>query len=300
MERGPYFYGIDIVVGKERSFLGMGYYDVFERKLNYGLTSEICKLSTIAFQSIDYDLQMRFYKLVFPVIKRRLYHSSKKTAYLGKRPRVFVASAIRCYNMPQVFSFTKLYNFPNDYVIDVRGIVRLDGYRHAFDKGLFKFFDFNHGMIELRDSNISSTELKILFNANVRDAQIYGGTKYEFTSFLRLLPNLEIFYSDQLVPLNFLQLLLRIKSTTKPMSYTIHVKRVTDLRCLREFLLKQIPGFRLVLFLKAVTFEAEDLKCHFNRWKEGACVKNPTVRFICNDKRVKSVFIEDGEFSSKL
>uniref|UniRef100_A0AC34RPZ6 DUF38 domain-containing protein n=1 Tax=Panagrolaimus sp. JU765 TaxID=591449 RepID=A0AC34RPZ6_9BILA len=153
-------------------------------------------LPQINFLNSDSVLKRRFYEICFPVIRRKLWLSSKKTGNLGKKPTTYLAKGIGLNHGLEDYYMN--ISTDDNIVFETKewagfADVTSDDVIH-----LNRHVVFNNTFLFARNCVLKMEDLAFVCNQKVQ--QIYfQNTNIYFSTILELLPNLNsIIYYDKL------------------------------------------------------------------------------------------------------
>uniref|UniRef100_A0AC34QSY7 Uncharacterized protein n=1 Tax=Panagrolaimus sp. JU765 TaxID=591449 RepID=A0AC34QSY7_9BILA len=151
-------------------------------------------LPHIPFKTLDYSQQQRFYQIVPPSIRHKLWTSSKKSSGLGNRPCVMIG----CYlaripskgQLREFHDFVTMTNFQvQNLVIDFRKAATFENMDNSDFLTIQKFVNFNHDELILMDSKIDPFDLPIICHPKVTKITV-DNSEFDWKFALELNPKI--------------------------------------------------------------------------------------------------------------
>uniref|UniRef100_A0AC34QX69 Uncharacterized protein n=1 Tax=Panagrolaimus sp. JU765 TaxID=591449 RepID=A0AC34QX69_9BILA len=153
-------------------------------------------LPKVNFLNSDSVLKRRFYVICFPVIRRKLWLSSKKTGNLGKKPTTYLAKGIGLNRGSGDYEMN--ISTGDNIVFETKGCA---GFADATSDDIIhlnRYVEFNNICFCARDCVLKMEDLAFTFNEKVQKVY-FQNANICFSTILKLLPNLrDITYYDKL------------------------------------------------------------------------------------------------------
>lgn len=191
---------------------------------------------------MDYLLKKELYKKSFPVIRKKLWLSSKKTSNLGKKPKTYIVTYAEFEHGDEKNSYSK---FNKNDVLLFCGAIKIHHMKNWNYIETGRIFEFENKKIDLLNCYFSSENLKLFFHSNVVEIHIFSG-KIDMKTVLDLAPNLQVLHLCYWPPENWEHVLF--KSNLKLNYLHENQNKIIDIKVLHDFLKRQLPGFEWVIF----------------------------------------------------
>uniref|UniRef100_A0AC34R6M7 DUF38 domain-containing protein n=1 Tax=Panagrolaimus sp. JU765 TaxID=591449 RepID=A0AC34R6M7_9BILA len=154
-------------------------------------------LPKINFLNSDFVLKRRLYEICFPVIRRKLWLSSKKTGNIGKKPTTYLAKLFKLDGFKDEDYEKKILAVDNTVIETKEYASFLDAIPGDVIH-LNRHIEFNNIRFDAILSEFEMKDLVLACNQNVHEVH-FEHTNIDFSTILKLLPNLrEITYYGKL------------------------------------------------------------------------------------------------------
>lgn len=159
-------------------------------------------LPRISFPKFNYVMKRRFYEISYPVIRRKLWLSSKRTSYLGEKPKMYPARDIELGSNPELYSDLKVdISSTENIVIEAKYFAHLRDMIPDDLIYLSRYVEFNNQTLTVENSELSLEDMKCISNPNVL-CVTFRNTNFDFSilmKFLCKLPNMDCLRYDDIL-----------------------------------------------------------------------------------------------------
>uniref|UniRef100_A0AC34Q4U5 Uncharacterized protein n=1 Tax=Panagrolaimus sp. JU765 TaxID=591449 RepID=A0AC34Q4U5_9BILA len=223
--------------------------------------SSSTKGSLTCFNELEQKLQVRFYQICPPFIRKRLYSASKCISGLGEKPSTFIVRDIRFCDDEVVPE--GVYDWKNA-VIDVRRAIGLGKIGELDMKKMVRHFDFHHIYFGLWHSIVDKKLMKYFANSRIIGCDVDYSVSFPYIT--RTVSAVEYLTYRDILSKDWEKKLMKWNEKARKLKrLCIYPSEINDFGVLAEFMNARDHGFEMVL--EEGSFDENELYKYFQPLK---------------------------------